>query len=75
MDELIVIEAGSTAEGVRMEYEWVSALHGNRGRAWTLVRQELLFLGDTRADELVIRLADGTQKRYRFDITSFFGKL
>ncbi|NSW55245.1 MAG: hypothetical protein HPY44_04485 [Armatimonadetes bacterium] len=74
MDELIVIEAESTAEGIRMEYEWVSALHGEQGRDWQLVRQALIFLDDKKVDELHIRLADGTEKRYRFDITSFFGR-
>lgn len=74
MEEAIVIQADKTASGVSQEYQWVEQHFGKRGVDWQLVKQALLHKDDRAYDMLHIRLADGTEKQFYFDITSFFGK-
>jgi hypothetical protein len=74
-EEAVVITLTETRLGIPAEYDYVEMQCGRRGRDWKLL-QQALFLGPAgeRYDRLSIRLADGTQRDFYFDITSFYGK-
>jgi hypothetical protein len=74
MATAIVIKAPNSQIGVAKEYEWVAKHYGRPRVDWNLVSQALLDEDGRYYDLLHIRLADGTEKQFYFDITDFFGK-
>jgi hypothetical protein len=73
-EEAITIHARSSAEGVPKEYAWLELRFGRRGKDWKLISQSLCLREERSYDVLHIRLADGSEKKFYFDITEFFGK-
>ena len=71
----IVIQAQDSESGVAAEYELLDSRFGPGDSGWSFVRQRLFILPDGRKEDAVtIRLADGSVREIRFDITAFFGK-
>ena len=73
-EDAIPIHAGSSAEGVSMEYELLAERFGRPGVDFQMMSQALIHHEDRSYDVIHIRLADGTDKEIHFDITEFFGK-
>jgi hypothetical protein len=48
---------------------------GERGRAWTLTRQELLQAGGRTYDVYEVALNDGSRRHLYFDITDWLARL
>ena len=71
----IVILAEDPESGVAAEYELLDSRFGPGDSGWSFVRQRLFILPDGRKEDAVtIRLADGSVREIRFDITAFYGK-
>ena len=71
----IVIQAEDSESGVAAEYEFLDSLFGPGDTGWSFVRQRLFILPDGRKEDAVtIRLADGSVREIRFDITAFCGR-
>jgi hypothetical protein len=64
------IDANNSTEGIRAEYAWLAQRHPGFKRG----EQSLLDHDPKYYDKIEIVTANGEQKVYYFDITSFFGK-
>ena len=73
-EEAIAIQAGSSAEGITMEYEWLEERFGRLGEGFQVISQRLIEREGRSYDVIHIRLPDGSGKEIHFDITEFFGK-
>lgn len=74
-DSAIVIKgAKGEVDGVASEYQFLSLVHGAKGKDWKLLGQALLDHHGHQMDEMRVVLADGTSLVYYFDISDFFGK-
>lgn len=73
-EAIVIVEAKSSREGVRAEYDYLSAEFGERGKAWQLELQQLLNHNGRVYDVMKVLLAGGKQVTLYFDITDFFGK-
>lgn len=57
-------------KSIRSEYEWIEAKYpGSK-----VVKQALVFNEKKPYDILTVKLADGNEKDFYFDISKFFGK-
>ena len=74
METAVVVHASSSMSGIPAVYAYVSAMHGERGRDWELELQALMHADGRHFDVLKIKLANGKQETYHFDISEFFGK-
>lgn len=74
IEEAVLINTTSSNIGVSAEYQYVSQLHGERGKDWNLEYQDLLNLEGKHYDALHIKTRDGCKLTYYFDISKFFGK-
>lgn len=74
-DAIVILDAASSSEGVRAEYEYLEQQFGIRGINWNLQRQALLHIGDKVYDEMTVLLPNNDVLRLYFDITDFFGKM
>ena len=74
MEDAIVIHARSSKVGVTAEYAWIAQMHGQKGTDWEIEFQALMEHEGKHFDSLHIKLADGYQLTYYFDISEFFGK-
>lgn len=72
-ERAVVIQTTSGAVGIRAEYEWIADQLGPRGAGWNAVRQQLHEAGDRAFDIINVRLSDGSERAFHFDVTSFFG--
>ena len=63
--------------GIHAEYNWLESRYGQQGKGWNLISQSVLPREEQGKvyDLLNIRLADGVQKLFYFDITSFINDL
>ena len=68
--EAIIISDCSNLEGVEQEYVEVRKRLGN----YQLIRQSLQDQSDRMYDVLELKLEDGREITFYFDITDFFGK-
>jgi hypothetical protein len=74
LDTAITINASSSIEGIRAEYNYIIEKHGQVNIYWKLELQGSLFQDGRNYDRLNIKLKNGESKSYYFDITQFFGK-
>ena len=64
------IEKAVIAKNVSSEYEWIAKNYPNS----QVLRQALISKGKKHYDKLTVKLADGSERDFYFDINSFFGK-
>ena len=75
LDKAIRIEgARNESEGLAAEYAWLAQEFGVQEKDWTLVMQSLMHDKGRSYDQMIVKIADGTEKEIYFDITDFFGK-
>jgi hypothetical protein len=74
MEDAIVIHVADASTGVEKEYEILGGMFGRLRSDWDLVSQALMGNGGHYYDQMVIRVADGSERTIYFDITGFFGR-
>ena len=74
IENAIIINAQSTLDGVAAEYKYISNKHGERNRNWSLKYQFLTKKDDKHFDAMVVKLTNGQELTYYFDISMFIGK-
>ena len=75
IEEAILINKNSEFEGVAAEYEFLELKYGKRDVDWYLKKQILLEENGKHYDKLIIKLKNGQELIYYFDISLFYGKL
>jgi hypothetical protein len=70
----IVINNTNTLAGINAENAYIETLHGERFVDWFPLKQMLLKKGEKPYDLISIRMKDGTEKSFMFDISAFYGK-
>lgn len=73
-DAIKIIGAPSEKEGVDAEYEYIGSIYGKENIDWRLVQQCCLIIDDQKIDIIEIKLRNGEQFEYCFDISEFYGK-
>lgn len=61
-------------QGALAEYHYIWQECGIRGKDWTLQGQALVENKGRYYDRIEIKLSDGSQRTFYFDITDFYGK-
>ena len=74
IENAIIINAQSTIDGVVAEYQYISNKHGERNSDWKLKYQFLIKKNDRHFDAIVVKLKNGQELTYYFDISMFIGK-
>ena len=64
---------GLSAAGA--EHMLLQKWFGERGKAWTLTRQELVQAGGRAYDVYEVALSDGATRRLYFDVTELLARL
>ena len=68
----VIINTSSGKIGVAAESQFISALHGVREKDWSKVMQELRWHLDRPYDVVTIELANGTIRKFYFEISRFY---
>jgi hypothetical protein len=74
IENAIIINAQSSFIGIAAEYAYISKKHGERRSSWELELQSLIEKDGKHFDALHIKLKNGQNLTYYFDISMFFGK-
>ena len=69
-----IVNAVDTNEGVAAEHRYVRLVCESKRQAYTLLEQQHIPAGEKHYDKLKIRLDNGRERSFYFDITSFYGK-
>lgn len=71
-DAVVITGVHKQTEGVVAEYDYISTLHGEKNKNWSLYGQSILKEKDKVFDVIEIKLIDfnGEQRIYYFDVTS-----
>lgn len=69
----VIVEASNILEGTDAEYAHIGGVCGLQGRDWSLLRQSTFHSKGRTYDQIEVRLADGRQKTFYFDITKLVG--
>lgn len=73
-EAIIILQAQDEQEGVQAEYIYLSEKIGKKNVDWELISQSLLSHNGRFYDKLNIKLPNGSEKDFYFDISDFFGK-
>lgn len=65
----VIVDAENILHGTEAEYEHITRLCGPQGTGWKLVRQSTFRAKDATYDQIEVRLANGGQRTFYFDIT------
>ncbi|HPA21490.1 MAG TPA: hypothetical protein PLU30_27360 [Verrucomicrobiae bacterium] len=65
----VVVDAANIMVGTEAEYAHIGGLCGRQGNDWSLVRQSTFRAKDRTYDQIEVRLADGGQRTFYFDVT------
>lgn len=71
-NRILIVE--EEAEYVRIEYELLHNILGERNKHWSLKQQSLIDQNGIKVDKLDIELLSGEEVTYYFDISRSFGK-
>lgn len=72
-DPIAVIGAEGSAQGVAAEYVYLGRRLANEDPAWQRVRQRLVSHEKRMFDIVTVRLSDGRERDYYFDVGDFYG--
>jgi hypothetical protein len=72
-DAVVITGVHKQTEGVIAEYDYISTLHGEKNKNWSLYGQTILKENNKVFDVIEISLIDfnGEHRIYYFDVTSF----
>lgn len=73
-EQAVVIQAATTQAGLDEEYQFIGSTCGQRGVDYTVKQQMQLSRNGREYDVITVRLKDGSERVFWFDITAFFGK-
>jgi len=73
-EAVVILEARNEQEGVEAEYIYLFEKVGQKNVDWELKSQSLISKNGRFYDRLIIKLSDGSEKNFYFDISDFFGK-
>lgn len=65
----VIVEADNILVGTETEYAHIARLCGQQGTDWSLARQSTFCAKDRTYDQIEVRLSDGQQRIFFFDIT------
>ncbi|MBN1363324.1 MAG: hypothetical protein JW976_00830 [Syntrophaceae bacterium] len=74
IEKAIIINAKRMTVGIPAEYRFVEEKYGRMDLDWTFELQAVMRSGNRQYDVLAIKLKDGQEKTFFFDITKFYGK-
>lgn len=69
----VIIEAANILIGTDAEYAHIGGSCGLQGRDWSLLKQSTFHSKGRTYDQIEIRLSDGRQRTFYFDITTLMG--
>jgi hypothetical protein len=72
-DAVVITGVHKQTEGVVAEYDYISTLHGEKNKNWSLYGQSIIKEKDKIFDVIEIKLIDfnGEKRIYYFDVSSF----
>lgn len=70
----VALKARDRWEGAFAEIRWLEKELGNRGEAWEKLGQWLVNHNGLPMDHIRVRLQNGEERDYFFDISAFFGE-
>lgn len=70
-DDAVVVHTTNRVNGVDAEYQRLDEIFGKRGVDWELHMQLLKEIDGRNLDVFKIKLGDGTQHTYVFDISEY----
>ncbi len=74
-EDAIIITASSSSTGILAEYACLEAQCGRKNTDWTMGMQFLVEGDDGKNyDVWNVKLKDGTERTFFFDVSSFMGK-
>jgi hypothetical protein len=73
IENAVVINAATSFEGIRSEYEYIAMRHGIKGQDWNLEMQALMNYEGKNIDLLSIKTSQGDEFSYYFYISNFYG--
>jgi hypothetical protein len=71
----VIVEAPTSMVGIPAEYRYIAQVCGTQGVDWERGTQALMEHEGRYYDSIQVKLKDGEERTFWFDITSFFGKL
>ena len=74
IETAVIINTANPIIGIPAEYKFISRRYGQKDVDWTLEIQTVMRSGNRQYDVVVIKLKDGQEKSFYFDITKFYGK-
>jgi hypothetical protein len=72
-EAVVITGVAKQSEGLVAEYNYISGIHGEKNKRWSINGQTILKEKDKFFDVIEIKLIDfgGEQRIYYFDVTSF----
>ncbi len=74
IETAVIINTANSMIGISTEYKFITSRYGQKDVDWTLEIQTVMRSGNRQYDVVVIKLKDGQEKSFYFDITKFYGK-
>ena len=74
IENAVIINTANSMIGIPAEYKFISRRYGQKDLDWTREFQSVMRSGNRQYDVVVIKLKDGQEKSFYFDITKFYGK-
>ncbi len=77
METAVVVHENTSSAGICAEHDYISLKHGTKGEDWMMANflpQMLMRKNGRHFDVLTVRLSDGSQRKFYFDVSEFFGK-
>ena len=74
IETAVIINTANSMIGIPAEYKFISRRYGQKDLDWTREFQSVMRSGNRQYDVVVIKLKDGQEKSFYFDITKFYGK-
>jgi len=75
IETAIVIDAQDAISGVIIEHDYVDRLIDSMDTNVESIEQNLIIEDGRQIDQIVIKLQDGSERIFFFDVTSYFGKM
>jgi len=74
IENAVIINTANSMIGISAEYKFITSRYGQKDVDWTRELQSIMRSGNRQYDVVVIKLKDGQEKSFYFDITKFYGK-
>ncbi|OQA88536.1 MAG: hypothetical protein BWY27_00921 [Bacteroidetes bacterium ADurb.Bin234] len=74
IETAVIINTANPIIGIPAEYKFITIKHGQKDVDWTLELQTVMRRGNRQYDVVVIKLKDGQEKSFYFDIKKYYGK-